>query len=87
MQTLKYQKFHNLKPYHVHILRANSANIAFCRLHKDEYLVAAKSQDMFELKAKLFPKTNQRHQPDHVHPLMNLQSNDRYHLLNKNLII
>jgi len=66
MQKFKYQKFHDLKPYHVHILRDNSTTIAFNRFHRNDYLVAAKSQDMFELKSKLFPRKNQ-----------NYQSNDR----------
>jgi hypothetical protein len=59
MQKLKYQKFHDLKPYHLRILRENSTSIAFSRLQRNDYLVVAKSQDMFELKSKLFPKTNQ----------------------------
>jgi hypothetical protein len=40
-------------------------------------MVAAKAQDFFELKSKLFPTANKRYQPDYVHPLTNLQSNDR----------
>jgi len=77
MQKLKYHTLHDLKPYHVNILRANSANIAFSRLHRNDYLVAAKPQDIFELKSKLFPKTNQRYQSDHTHSSTNHQLNDR----------
>lgn len=64
MQKLKYQTFHDLKSYHINILRENSNTIAFNRIHKNNYLVAAKPQDMYELKSKLFPRTNQRYQLD-----------------------
>jgi hypothetical protein len=77
MQKLKYQTFRDLRPYHVDILRAHSATVAFSRVHRNDYMVAAKAQDFFELKSKLFPTANKRYQPDYVHPLTNLQSNDR----------
>lgn len=59
MQKLRYQTLRDLKRYHVNILQAHSSTIAFTRSHKNDYLVAGKPQDLFDLKTKLFPKTNQ----------------------------
>ena len=77
MQKFKYQTFHDLKFHHIGILRAHSATVAFSRVRRNDYMVAAKAHDMFELKSKLFPKTNQCHQPGPIHSLINHQSNNR----------
>ena len=77
MQKLKYQTFRDLKPYHVAILRANSNTVAYSRVLRNDYMVAGKPQDMFELKNKLFPKTQQRYQPDQADSTINRQSNNR----------
>jgi len=78
MQKLKYSTFRDLKPYQLNILRAHSTNVAYNRIRRNDYLVVAKPPDMFLLKSKIFPKTNQHQPSDGVHPLMNLQSNDIY---------
>lgn len=78
MQKLKYQTLYDLKPHIIDILRAHSTTVAFRRVLRNDYMVAARPPDMFELRNKLFPKTNQRYQqPDHVHPLTNRPANNR----------
>ncbi|CAF1511634.1 unnamed protein product [Adineta steineri] len=74
MQKLKYQTFNDLKPYHVNILRAHSNIVAFDRVQRNDYAVAAKPTDMFELKNKLFPKRNQS---NGTQPLIHRQSIDK----------
>lgn len=74
MQTLKYYTYRNLKHYHVRILHQNADSIAFCRRDQNDYSVAAKSDDMSQLKSKLFPKTNPRPRADPRHPTENLPS-------------
>jgi hypothetical protein len=73
MQKLKYSTFRDLKPYQINLLRAHSANVAFGRLHRNDYVVATKPPDMILLKNKIFPKRNQYEQPDRGYPLMNPQ--------------
>jgi hypothetical protein len=72
MQKFKCQTFSKLNQYHVDILREQSATVAFSRINGVDYMVATKSQDMVELKRKLFSKTNQRSQHEQPSPLMNL---------------
>ncbi|CAF4955608.1 unnamed protein product [Rotaria sp. Silwood1] len=77
MQKLKYQTLHDLKPHHVNILRANSTTVAFNRIHRNDYMIAAKPQDLFELRNKLFPKTNQYHQNERIYIAKNHQYDNR----------
>ena len=63
MQKFKYQTFRDLKPYQVNVLRKNSTIIAFNRLRRNDYLVAAKPQDLYEIKGKIFPKVEKQEQP------------------------
>ncbi len=77
MQKLKYYTLHDLKPYHVRILQAKKNIIAYSRLQRNDYLVAAKPQDLYDLKSQLFPRSNPRPQPKPAYSLMNLHLNDR----------
>jgi hypothetical protein len=77
MQKLKYQTFHDLKRYHLNILRDNSTTIAYRRTQRNDYIVAGKAQNVHELRNKLFPKTNQRYPPDHTDSAIHPQVNDR----------
>ncbi|CAM4964904.1 unnamed protein product [Rotaria socialis] len=77
MQTFKYQKLRDLKPHHVNILRANSNIVAFSRTERNDYMIAAKPQDLFELRGKLFPKTNQNFQAERRNPPTNYQPDNR----------
>ena len=74
IQTLKFYTYRDLKPYHVRILRQNAESIAFCRRDQNDYSVAAKPDDMSQLKSKLFPKANPRPRVDPKHPMGNLPS-------------
>jgi hypothetical protein len=77
MQKFKCQKFINLGHHHVDILREKSATVAYSRLDGSDYMVATRFQDMQELKRQLFPKTNQRPQPEQPSPLMKLPLNQK----------
>jgi hypothetical protein len=77
MQKLKYQTYHDLKRYHVNILRENSNTVAFRRTQRNDYIVAGKPNDIHELRSKLFPKTNQRYQPNQTDSMTSRQMNDR----------
>ena len=81
MQKFKYQTFHNLKPHHLNILQSNSATTAFDRIHRNDYMVAAKSDTMFELINKLFPRINQDHQTDRQHSTKYGQLRGKYVIL------
>ncbi|CAF2797193.1 unnamed protein product [Rotaria sp. Silwood2] len=74
MQKLKYQTLHDLKQYHVNILRANSTTVAFNRIQRNDYMIAGKPNDIFELRNKLFQKT---HQTERTYSARNSQFNDR----------
>ncbi|CAF3089011.1 unnamed protein product [Rotaria sp. Silwood2] len=74
MQKLKYQTLHDLKQYHVNILRANSTTVAFNRIQRNDYMIAGKPYDIFELRNKLFPKT---HQTERTYSARNSQFDDR----------
>ncbi|CAF3934972.1 unnamed protein product [Rotaria magnacalcarata] len=77
MQKFKYQQLRDLKPYHVNILRANSNIVAFSRTERNDYMIAARPQDLFELRGKLFPKPNQNFQTDRRNPPRNYQPDNR----------
>ena len=77
MQKLRYQIFRDLKRYHYNMLREHSSIIAFKRIHKNDYMVAGKPNDIHELRNKLFPKTNQRYQPNQTDSVTSRQMNDR----------
>ena len=59
MQKLHYRSFRDLKPFHVRILRANANLIAFSQRNGNDYAVAARPQDLIDLRQKLFPKSKQ----------------------------
>ncbi|CAF3645504.1 unnamed protein product [Rotaria sordida] len=78
MQKLKYQTLHDLKLHHLNILRTYSTAVAFNRIHRNDYMIAAKPHDLFELRNKLFPKTNQHFQTDRVYVSKNHPFDDSH---------
>ena len=63
MQRFKFQKLHNVKPFHMKTLHAHSDRIAFSRLVENEVTVAGSAQDITEVKYLLFPWTNPANKP------------------------
>ena len=47
------------------------------RTQRNDYIVAGKPNDIYELRSKLFPKTNQRYQPNQTDSMTSRQMNDR----------
>ena len=76
MRKFKYETFRNLEQNQVDILRANTATVAFSRDKGHDYLVATKSNEMPELKRKVFTKTNRGSQPEQVHPPVNRRTSN-----------
>lgn len=62
MQKFRYQTLRDLKPFHLRTLRSNANIVAFSRRNEHDYVVAARPQDLIELKRKLFPKSKQSEQ-------------------------